>query len=55
MLPFRRPADVIENQTAIELDNGGEQAFKKGAFNAYKNERNRKLHVDPWDTSTKTW
>jgi len=47
--------DVIENQTAIELDNGGEQAFKKGAFNAYKNERNRKLHVDPWDTSTKTW
>jgi len=48
-------SDVIENQTAIELDNGGEQAFKKGAFNAYKNERNLKLHADPWDTSTKTW
>ena len=47
--------DVIENQTAIELDNGGEQMFKKGAYNAYKNERNRKLHKDAWDGSTRTW
>lgn len=47
--------DVIENETAIQLDNGGEQAFKKGAFNAYKNERNRKLHPDAWDGSTRTW
>ena len=47
--------DVIENQTAIELDNGGEQAFKKGAFKAYKEERNKKLHAEPWDNSTRTW
>ena len=45
----------IEDSTLIELDNGGEQRFKKGAFNAYKNERNRKLHADPWDTSTRAW
>ncbi|EOD37424.1 hypothetical protein EMIHUDRAFT_225607 [Emiliania huxleyi CCMP1516] len=42
--------DVLENETAVQLDNGGEARFKKGAFNAYKNERNRKLHADPWDS-----
>ena len=47
--------DVIENQTAIEMDNGGEGMFKKGAYLAYKNERNRKLHKDAWDGSTRTW
>jgi len=47
--------DVLENETAVQLDNGGEARFKKGAFNAYKNERNRKLHADPWDSSTRTW
>ena len=47
--------NVIEDSTLTELDNGGEQRFKKGAFNAYKNERNRRLHKDAWDTSTRTW
>jgi hypothetical protein len=47
--------DVIENATAVELDNGGEGGFKKGAFRAYKEERNRKLHADAWDSSTRTW
>lgn len=47
--------DTIENATAIELDNGGEGMFKKGAFKAYKEERNRKLHKEPWDSSTRTW
>jgi hypothetical protein len=46
---------VIENATAIELDNGGEQRFKKGAFKAYKEERNRKIHKEAWDSSTRTW
>ena len=47
--------DTIENATAIEMDNGGEGMFKKGAFKAYKEERNRKLHKDAWDSSTRTW
>lgn len=47
--------NVIEDDTIIALDNGGEQRFKKGAFNAYKEERNRKLHAEPWDTSTRPY
>ena len=47
--------NLIEDDTLISLDNGGEQRFKKGAFRAYKEERNRKLHAEPWDNSTRTW
>ena len=47
--------DVIENITHEEMDNGAAAGFKKGAFKAYKEERNRKLHADAWDSSTRTW
>lgn len=47
--------NVIEDSTLTELDNGGEQRFKKGQFRAYKEERDRRLHKDAWDSSTRTW
>lgn len=44
--------DVIENETAIELDNGGEAGFKN-----FKNPPGiiGGVEIEPWDHSTKTW
>jgi len=44
--------DVLENETAIQLDNGGEARFKN-----FKNYEGRigSSRVEPWDSSTKTW